>query len=127
MYAICQRKVKLFFLYKFKRNGNFGINFFAFSQFNGSFKALLTHQFRLLGNGSGHGACFNSFQAVVSTVKTNDKDLFACALGGFDSTESHFVILGKNCLNVGVSLQHVLGNGQAFGTVKISRLFSYNA
>ena len=126
MYAICQRKVKLFFLYKFKRNGNFGINFFAFSQFNGSFKALLAHQFRLLGNGSGHGACFNSFQAVVSTVETNDKDLFACALGASIAPRA-ISSFWQNCLNIGVSLQHVFGNGQAFGTVKISRLFSYNA
>ena len=79
-------------------------NRFFFNRFNGGFKTLFAHQFRLLRDRSRHGTVFNGFNTVFRAVKTDDKYLFTGALRRFNSTECHFIIVRENSLDFGVGL-----------------------
>ena len=107
-------------------NGNCGGDGLAGNQLGSILNSGLTDQSGLLCDGGIHTACLDGLDGIVGGVEAHHNDVLAGTGDGFNSTQCHFVVGGKDALDVAVGLEHIFHDGHALGTVEVSGLLCNN-
>ena len=86
----------------------------------------VAHDGRLLSDGRRQVAGFHGSHGIVDGVETDENDLGVAAggLGRLDGTQDHLVVVGEHAGDLRFSLEDILKDAQALGSIEVGRLAS---